>query len=406
MPASIMDFCLGDSLLAQARVKFTSSNYGITVAYPQRLSSPIRPFPQIETMFGADDIMLKVEIIYPPMTATRASTEDRLKYLRDNCQFRMHLKEILSSKPSGMVPGIIFGPSKGGYHSPLIRDGNLILHSYTDLEALAASTTVIVGLKESNDFTMVRYEVSPCSFISIIEAFEERIREISTLSSIWVPKIVSSIHTDRPSIPCDRSFLSQYILVGNIDPNSFKSHESVAALKERLRICAAYQGCPGADDEDLNHLDEPLVGHIRPPNLGIDENLCIRSLKVIKLKQQIKVGINLDGGLRLVDRIHINQMDTEAPPIYYTRQYLSDKEASTLLLAESTKLDTCVLLARRLTKRTELDDLVRRSLKTTLEAILKTEVFVWIATARHRWNGPNNTEESFLIASIGANEGE
>ena len=93
------------------------------------------------------------------------------------------------------------------------------------------------------------------------------------------------------------------------------------------------------------------------------------------------------------------------PPIFFTRQFLSDYEASLLLTAETTKIDCGFLIARRLTKRTELDDLVRRTLKATLENILKREVLVWVATARHKWNGDSNTEESFLIAAVPLREG-
>ena len=146
-------------------------------------------------------------------------------------------------------------------------------------------------------------------------------------------------------------------------------------------------------------------GHIRPSGLGLDDNLCVRSMKVVKLVSPERVGITLGGGLRIVERIHVNPDMPESPPIYYTRQFLSDNEASVLLASETAKLDTCVLVSRRLTKRTELDDLVRRAFKSTLESILKCEVFVWIASARHRWNGDFNSEESFLIASISALEG-
>ena len=49
--------------------------------------------------------------------------------------------------------------------------------------------------------------------------------------------------------------------------------------------------------------------------------------------------------------------------------------------------------------------MVRRTFKSTLESILKREIFVWVATARHRYNGDANTEESFLIAAIPMREG-
>jgi hypothetical protein len=128
-------------------------------------------------------------------------------------------------------------------------------------------------------------------------------------------------------------------------------------------------------------------------------------MKVIKLNLPVRVGITLRGGLRIAERVHVNLDTPGSSPIFFTRQFLSDQEASLLLTAETARIDCGFLIARRLTKRTELDDLVRRSLKNTLENILKREVLVWIATVRHKWNGDANTEESVLIAAVPLREG-
>ena len=138
--------------------------------------------------------------------------------------------------------------------------------------------------------------------------------------------------------------------------------------------------------------------HIRPLNLGLEESKAVRSTKVIKLKEQVRVGVSLRGGTPLLARAQTNDPSAEYG-IYLTRQFLSDKEAELLIRAETTNLDITLLMARRLTKKTELDDLIRRSFKSTLESILKCEVFVWVNTIRHKWNGDANSEESFLIAA-------
>jgi hypothetical protein len=70
------------------------------------------------------------------------------------------------------------------------------------------------------------------------------------------------------------------------------------------------------------------------------------------------------------------------------------------MLAETSQTDITLLMARRLTKKAELDDLIRRSFQTTLESILQCEVFVWMNTIRHKWNGDSNSEESFLLAAV------
>ncbi len=173
-------------------------------------------------------------------------------------------------------------------------------YSHVELEVLSSKPSVIIGLKEKNDTCMARFEFSSNAFKHLLEAFENRIREISNQNSGWTPKTVASVHADRPSLPCDREFLSQYILVGNIDPNAFKTQESVALLRYKLLYCASYGGISGADQDDLDHLKSGVVGHIRPSGLGLDDNLCVRSMKVVKLRTPARVGITLGGGLRIV----------------------------------------------------------------------------------------------------------
>jgi hypothetical protein len=118
----------------------------------------------------------------------------------------------------------------------------------------------------------------------------------------------------------------------------------------------------------------------------------------------MRVGVTLGGGTCLIHRTQANS-STEEHGIFFTRQFLSDSEAKLLLHAETSNLDITLVMARRLTKKTELDDLIRRSFKHALESILNCEVHVWVWTMRHRWNGENNTEESFLVAAVSAEEG-
>ena len=100
------------------------------------------------------------------------------------------------------------------------------------------------------------------------------------------------------------------------------------------------------------------------------------------------------------------QNDEEADiGIFLTRQFLNDREASLLLSSLETYSDSVVLMARRLTKKTELDDVIRLMLKNTLEATFKCEVHVWLSTLRHKWNGESHTEESILIAAISTRDG-
>ena len=119
------------------------------------------------------------------------------------------MAEFLAAKPSGFVPNIIFGPAVGGYHAPLFREGASNTHTLADLEALAALPTVIIGFKEKSVSRVARFEFAPTAFINLLSAFEDRIEEIANLSSVWSPTPSSSIQTSRPSLPCDREFLSQ-----------------------------------------------------------------------------------------------------------------------------------------------------------------------------------------------------
>jgi hypothetical protein len=403
-PASMMDFALGDALLAKAKIEFSGGTYVPTVSPIRPKSTPAKLFHPIETIYGVDDLFLKMEIIYPALTATRAAVNDRLDYLREHCNFKISMATFLVAKPSTQIPGIIFGPAVGGYHAPLFRENASNTHTYSDLSLLSLNNITIIGFKEKNASRVARFEFSSKAFVNLKQAFEDRILEISNLAAVWAPSPTGTIQANRPALPCDREFLSQYILIGNIDVNAFKSMESIAELKTRIISCSLADGLPGADMADLSHLTSSS-SRIRPSNLGLDDHPCVRTMKVIKLQAQVRVGITLGGGCRISDRVHVNAEATGYPPIYFTRQFLTDSEASLLLAAETAKTDCSFLIARRLTKRTELDDLVRRTFKNTMELILKREIFVWIATARHKWNGDTNSEESFLIAAIPMTDG-
>ena len=76
-----------------------------------------------------------------------------------------------------------------------------------------------------------------------------------------------------------------------------------------------------------------------------------------------------------------------------------------MLESIATPTDSIIVMARHLTKRTELDDLIRRAFKDSLEAILKFDVLVWVSTLRHKWAGDIITEETFLVAAVPAKAG-
>ena len=125
---------------------------------------------------------------------------------------------------------------------------------------------------------------------------------------------------------------------------------------------------------------------------------------VIKLDSPVRAGTTLGGGTRIYQRIC--GMDESQPnAIYLTRQFLSDWEAKHMLESIATPTDSIIVMARHLTKRTELDDLIRRAFKDSLEAILKFDVLVWVSTLRHKWAGDIISEETFLVAAVPSKAG-
>ena len=409
-PACVMDLVLGDTLMKGARIKFkgiAESPSSPAFSSPARSWGSNKPCPLSETMYATADVILKMDIEYPPLMNTNATERDRMKYLRENCALKIHLKEFLFADASSDLPSIIFGPSSQGYHTPLFRANTVSIHKHDELQAFAAKSNIIIGIKEKSDRRhMARFDVSSKAFSHLLEAFETRILEISGTTTFWTPRPLVSIHTNRPTLPCDREMLSSWVLIGNIDPNIGKDPTTLAALPGWIRTVVedGSRGDFSVDEDDLTTAFQATPSFIRPSNLGIEDHLCIRSLKVIKLSCPARVGVTLGGGSRLIRRVLANGKD--APfPIYLTKQFLSDEEASLLLASETTNIDACVMMARRLTKKTELDDLVRRAFKAAVESVLKCEVHVWLATARHQWNGPKSTEESFLIAAVSAREG-
>jgi hypothetical protein len=92
-PATIMDFGLGDALLAKARISFSGIFPSPPISSRKTSSpSPAKLYQPTETIYGSDELFLKMEIVYPSLTATRAAPLDRIEYLRNFCKLKIHLE--------------------------------------------------------------------------------------------------------------------------------------------------------------------------------------------------------------------------------------------------------------------------------------------------------------------------
>ena len=291
-----------------------------------------------------------METEFPNFTPGMTQVE-RLPYLRTNCKLKIHLKELLHAKLSTEVPTIIFGPSVQGYHIPLFREGHQRRHTLLELGNLATTDSVIIGVKEKNSRLMARFEVSPAAFSSLLEGFEKRVQELANAGSLWSQRPSAAVQASRPVIPTDREFLSQYVLIGNLDPNLFASQTAWEALPDMIRTIVSHDMPSCQVDEDALRLAfENTPSHIRPPNLGLEESKGVRSTKVIKLREQVRVGLTLGGGTSLLKRAQANDPASEFG-IFLTRQFLTDKEAELLMLAETSQIDITLLMARRIKKK-------------------------------------------------------
>ena len=92
-------------------------------------------------------------------------------------------------------------------------------------------------------------------------------------------------------------------------------------------------GCQ-VDEEALDQAFQGTPTQIRPSGLGREDSKAVRSMKVIKLKDQVRVGLALGGGTSLLKRTQANDPAAEYG-IFLTIQLLSDKEAELLMLAET-----------------------------------------------------------------------
>ncbi len=139
-------------------------------------------------MYRADELFLKMQIVYPPLTGLCTTVSDRTEYLWVNCHLRIYLAEFLAATPTHQTPDIIFGPSAGGYHSLLFREGVSRTHSHSALEALSTKANIVIGFKERNEARLVRFEFPSKAFSNLLCAFEDRIKEVADISSVWSPK--------------------------------------------------------------------------------------------------------------------------------------------------------------------------------------------------------------------------
>ena len=183
---------LGDSLLRAAKIKFTDFSQ-TTIRYETHRppSTPTLKAPMLETLYGVGDIILRMETEYPTFVVGM-SQDERLPYLRANCNLRIHLKDLLHAKTSPDIPKIIFGPAVQGYHLPLFREGHQRQHSLKELEALAVAESVIIGVKEKGSRLMARFTVSPSAFSNLLEGFEKRIRELASAGPLWSQRALAA----------------------------------------------------------------------------------------------------------------------------------------------------------------------------------------------------------------------
>ncbi len=308
----------------------------------------------------------------------------------------LKVKEIKRQPLFFLAPTLMLGSASDGFFSPLGKDGLRFL-SVAELERLTNSPEIVIGFKSSGAFTP-RYCLPSTAFCKLLSRLDRRINEMATNEYRWSQGKTSP---DRPILPTDCEFLSQYVLIGNLEP--FHATTDMNVFSNMLDKVVSHDTGIRADPDFLRQTLSSM-SLLRPTNLGLTESKVFRSMLVLKLMYPIRAGSSLYDSNSVIKRIRAND-DEDEYGIYLTRQFLNDREADLLLSSIATPTDSIFLMARRLTKKVELDDFIRLMFKNSLETILHCEVHVFLSTLRHKWNGQNYTEESVLMAAITTKEG-
>ncbi len=105
--------------------------------------------------------------------------------------------------------------------------------------------------------------------------------EVANANHLW--EAGSSAVYDRPHIPTDCEFLSQHIIVGNIEPDFLEEVGDSSHLESMLRRVDEYgpQNCR-LDEEYLAGVLANLKP-LRPQGLGLHDSKAIRSQLILRL---------------------------------------------------------------------------------------------------------------------------
>jgi hypothetical protein len=162
-------------------------------------------------MFESNDIVVRLEFCFPQLVPPISSVPERKEYLCTSLALDIRVKEIKGHNLSFLAPNFIFGPSVDSFHPPLRSSTSFL----KDLELLSSTPEIVLGFKGPSKL-MPRYNVPSTSFSNLLARLEKRFNEIANLNHLW--GLESTAVFDRPPISTDCEFLSNYILVGNIDP--------------------------------------------------------------------------------------------------------------------------------------------------------------------------------------------
>ena len=297
---------------------------------------------------------MKMTVTLPQLPPSCQQQSERINHLRRHTKLLLSMKESRHEVLSEKKPDIIFDAPVDGFHATLHRtvDNHLLL---SDLESLSSTSDTVIGIRITSSNFLPRFSIPSSTFSNLVTSLERRFSDLASNHSLWGSELNAVTKLERPLVLTDKEFLANYVLIGNIDPSALSNQISTASLQNMIRKVVSHSlpGCK-VDEEFFFATFNEKVRHLRPNNLGIEESKAVRTLMVIKLNTPVRAGTTLGGGTRIYQRI-CGTEESQPGAIYLTRQFLSDWEAKHMLASIATPTDSIIVMARHLTKRTELE---------------------------------------------------
>jgi hypothetical protein len=234
---------------------------------------------------------------------------------------------------------------------------------YISLELFAmvqGQTSMIIGL-ESMGGEMVKYKVNGKALENLLHKFSQKVDSLARANR-WAELNVPESNFLQLQRLVEAPFVSGHCLISGLEPHRTPKgpeHQRQSAVEDICRVVIG-EGMTQMTTEDARVLANGTAEPLKMRNLGWERLKFDRTSYIVSLEVEATIG--LGSPIRTHDRVLMgpNPTPNTKKGDYAIRQFLREKEASSLANARGENRDIGVVLLRGLTRIAEVDDAILR----------------------------------------------